>query len=115
VSTETTLSGSHAGVADDTVHGDLHDGHKSDAYYVKVAAGLAIITGAEVSLSYMDIKGWILLPPLLSLMAIKFAVVAALFMHLRFDNKILTRLFYSGLFLAVGVYIAALSTFHVFD
>ena len=112
MSTETTLSGAHTG---DTAHGDVHDGHKSDGYYAKVAVFLAAVTGAEVALSYMDIKGWILLVPLLSLMALKFAVVAALFMHLRFDNKLLTRLFYGGLFLAVGVYIAALSTFHFFE
>jgi cytochrome c oxidase subunit 4 len=117
VSTETTLSGSHTGVATDDAHGegDGHDGHKSDGYYVKVAVFLAAVTGAEVALSYMGIDGWILLVPLLSLMAVKFAVVAALFMHLRFDNKILTRLFYGGLFLAVGVYIAVLSTFEVFS
>jgi cytochrome c oxidase subunit 4 len=115
VSTETTISGSHAGThADDTVHGDLHDGHKSDGYYVKVAIFLGIVTALEVALSYAGIEGWPLLVPMLALMAIKFVVVAALFMHLRFDNKLLTRLFYSGLFLAVGVYIAALATFEVF-
>ena len=114
MSTETTLSGSHAGAADDHEFGDVHDGHKSDGYYVKVAIFLAVITGAEVALSYMGIEGWLLLVPLLGLMAVKFAVVAALFMHLQFDNKLLSRLFYGGLFLAVGVYIAALATFEVF-
>jgi len=113
VSTETTLSGSHAGAADHE-YGDVHDGHKSDGYYVKVAIFLAVITGAEVALSYMGIEGWLLLVPLLGLMAVKFAVVAALFMHLQFDNKLLSRLFYGGLFLAIGVYIAALATFEVF-
>jgi cytochrome c oxidase subunit 4 len=36
-------------------------------------------------------------------------------MHLRFDNRIFTWLFYAGLFLAVGVYVAALLTFKYFQ
>jgi cytochrome c oxidase subunit 4 len=115
VSTDTTIHGSPAGeVHGDHEYGDLHDGHKSDGYYVKVAVFLAVVTGAEVALSYAGIEGWPLLVPMLALMAVKFAVVAGLFMHLSFDNKLLSWLFYAGLFLAVGVYIAALATLHVF-
>ena len=47
-------------------------------------------------------------------MAIKFVIIAAFFMHLKFDSKILTRVFYAGLFLAAGVYVAALATFRIF-
>jgi cytochrome c oxidase subunit 4 len=36
-------------------------------------------------------------------------------MHLKFDNPIFTKLFYSGLFLAVGVFLAVLLTFRFFD
>jgi cytochrome c oxidase subunit 4 len=46
---------------------------------------------------------------LLVLMGVKFWVVASYFMHLRFDNVLLTRVFYAGLILAVAVYIAVLS------
>ena len=35
-------------------------------------------------------------------------------MHLRGDARIFSWMFYSGLFLALGVYIAALTTFHFF-
>ena len=118
MSTDTTIHGSTSGgtpATADTVHGDLHDDHKPDSYYVKVAIFLAVVTGAEVALSYAGIDGWPLLVPMLALMAVKFAVVAALFMHLQFDNKLLTRLFYAGLFLAISVYIAVLFTFQVFD
>ena len=41
-------------------------------------------------------------------MAIKFLTVVSFFMHLKFDNKMFSCLFYSGLFLAVCVYVAAL-------
>ena len=50
---------------------------------------------------------------LLILMAVKFFTVAYIFMHLRFDKPILTRLFYSGLILAVAVYVAVLSMFRI--
>jgi len=48
------------------------------------------------------------------MMAIKFVMVVSYFMHLKFDNKLFSWLFYAGLFLAVGVYVTALSTFHFF-
>jgi cytochrome c oxidase subunit 4 len=40
--------------------------------------------------------------------------VASYFMHLKFDNKIFTYLFYSGLLLAIAVYVGALATFKFF-
>ena len=47
-------------------------------------------------------------------MVVKFFIVVSYFMHLKFDNRIFSFLFYLGLFLAVFVYIAALATFHFF-
>ena len=47
-------------------------------------------------------------------MVAKFLTVVSYFMHLKFDNKLFSALFYTGLFLAVGVYCGALSTFHFF-
>jgi hypothetical protein len=35
-------------------------------------------------------------------------------MHLRFDHGLFSFLFYSGLVLAIGVYVAFLSTLHFF-
>ena len=89
--------------------------HPTDLYYVRIAVALAVLTAIEVALSYIPgLKGLALLAPLMVIMAIKFVVVASNFMHLKFDNKLLTRVFYSGLLLAVGVYIAVLTTLHVF-
>ena len=51
---------------------------------------------------------------LLIMMAIKFVMVVSYFMHLKFDNKVFSWLFYTGLVLAVGVYCAALATFKFF-
>ncbi|HUF96545.1 MAG TPA: cytochrome C oxidase subunit IV family protein [Ilumatobacter sp.] len=111
----------------DTVHTDAaqvaHDDHAdhddhglSDLGYVKVAIFLAAITAIEVALSYMvDDLGALFLPLLLGLMLLKFFMVVLYFMHLKFDNKLFSLLFYIGLGLAVGVYLAALFTFRFFS
>ena len=95
---------------------DAHGEHWTDLQYVWLAIGLAVITGVEVVLSYVkDDVGWIFLPLLLALMAVKFFAVVMFFMHLRFDNRLFSMLFYTGLFLAIGVYCAALLTFKFFQ
>ncbi len=93
--------------------GGEHVEHPSDARYVKIALFLAVVTAVEVALSYWEIPA-INSYTLLLLSAIKFAMVAMYFMHLKFDNSLLTRLFVSGLTLAVGVYIIFLLMSGVF-
>ena len=90
------------------------DGHKPNSFYIKVALALALVTGVEVALYYLDL-GKLYLPILLILMVIKFLTVVSLFMHLKYDNKMFSMLFYSGLILAILVYVAALCTFRFFD
>ena len=109
----------HADHADHADHEHAeHDAnefaHKPDSYYIKVALILAVITGLETSTYWVDF-GPFFLPALLIMMAIKFVMVASLFMHLKFDNKIFSWMFYSGLFLAIGVYVAYLATFRFFS
>ena len=93
-------------------YGEGHHG-ATDKQYIIIAAVLAGITALEITLSYVDV-GPIFLPALLILMVAKFLTVVSYFMHLKFDNKIFSFLFYLGLVLAVLVYCAALSTFHFF-
>ena len=90
-----------------------HTGGHPDSFYVKIAVILAFFTGAEVSLSYAHI-GALFLPLLLILMVVKFFMVVLFFMHLKFDSKWFSFFFYAGLFLAVGCYMAFLSTFKFF-
>jgi len=93
---------------------DEHGEHAmSNAGYIRIALILAAMTGLEVSTYYVDF-GALSLPVLLILMCIKFFVVVSYFMHLKFDNKLLSMVFYAGLFLAITVYIAALATFKFF-
>ena len=48
------------------------------------------------------------------MMAAKFVTVVSYFMHLKFDKRIFTFMFYTGLTLAVFVYCVALATFQFF-
>ena len=94
-------------------HDDQH--HWTDMQYIQLAFALAVITALEVALSYTkDDFGSFFLPLLLIMMAVKFFAVVFYFMHLKFDNRLFGLLFYTGLFLAIGVYCAALLTFHFF-
>ncbi|TVR27151.1 MAG: hypothetical protein EA389_03975 [Ilumatobacter sp.] len=101
---------------------ERHDAHAGaddhtwpDRKYIQLAAVLAIITGLEVYASYADWLGPAFIPSLLIMMAIKFAAVVLFFMHLKFDSPIFSWLFYTGLFLAIGVYVGFLLMFQFFQ
>ena len=103
-----------------TAHDAEHERHThpSDAQYVLIAAILAAITALEVSTYYLDFfkKNFaFLLIALIPMMIVKFGMVAAFFMHLRFDNKLFRRVFLTGIILATSVYMIVLFTFHVFS
>ena len=108
MTTETTHdTTNHSAKAETVEHG------MSTRGYIVIALILAAITALEVSTYYVDF-GPLFLPSLLIMMVIKFVMVVSYFMHLKFDNKLFSWLFYTGLFLAVGVYITALATFQFF-
>lgn len=97
-----------------TIDESHNSSHFSDKQYVVVALILAAVTAGEVAISYIDI-GPLFLPLLLVMMVFKFFTVVMYFMHLKFDNRLFSVLFYMGLGLAVFVYCAALLTFHFFS
>jgi cytochrome c oxidase subunit IV len=88
-------------------NGPMFDGH--DIMYLKVAAGLFVLTAIEVALSYSGLKHASLAAFLMSLAAIKFIIVAGYFMHLKFDSPLLRRLFIGGGLLAVFCYFGVMS------
>lgn len=92
---------------------DTHEHGMSDAGYIKIAVILAAITALEVSTYYVDF-GPLFMPSLMIMMVIKFVMVVSYFMHLKFDNKMFSFLFYAGLGLALFCYIATLATFKFF-
>ena len=92
--------------------------YSRDKVYVLTALVLGAITAVEISTyAFPDFILWsgtrLVTAVLLILMAVKFFIVAYIFMHLRFDKPILTRVFYSGLVVAVVAYLAVLTTFRL--
>lgn len=81
--------------------------------YITIALILAAITALEVSTYYVDF-GPLFMPSLMIMMVIKFVMVVSYFMHLKFDNRLFSVLFYTGLGLALFCYIVALATFKFF-
>lgn len=94
-------------------HG-AHGAHPTEAQYVKIALILAAVTAAEVGLYYTKFSESLTNTILIVMAAVKFVMVAAYFMHLKFDHKILRRLFITGFVLASFCYFAYLMTLGVF-
>ena len=111
--TQPTLEGVDHPVEDQEAEVE-HGAHPTEAKYVKVALVLAVITAIEVGLYYTKFSEAATNAALIILAVIKFVMVAAYFMHLKFDNKLLRRLFVTGFVLAVSVYVAYLLTLGVF-
>ena len=88
-------------------HGDDHGAHLTFSGAVKVAIFLAVVTGLETLTYFVDF-GAVANPAIVIMMIVKFAVVVAYFMHLKFDNKMFTLLFMIGIVMALAVYIATL-------
>ena len=105
----TQVSATDANLAGDQGH------HPSDFTYFKVFLVLLGLTAIEVLLYYQSIPGVNLNNTALGVLAIaKFLIVVSYFMHLRFDSRLLRRLFAGGLGLAILVYVAYLLTLGIF-
>ncbi|MDD9369552.1 MAG: cytochrome C oxidase subunit IV family protein [Acidimicrobiales bacterium] len=109
----TTTEPEYAGEA--PVPGADHEAHQhthpSDATYIKIALGLGALTALEVATYFVkDASTTFLVATLFPMMFIKFAVVCGWFMHLRFDNPLLRRVFTFGLVLAIAVYTVVLTS-----
>ena len=95
-------------------HDDAEHAHPSDWLYIKVGIVLFFVTGLEVATYALGMKGVALVIVLFPMMIFKFGVVAAYFMHLKFDSKLFRRFFITGIVLAVSVYMIVLFTLHFF-
>jgi cytochrome c oxidase subunit 4 len=92
-----------------TEHGTDEHGHggPTPTEYVQIFVVLFVLTAMEVAASFIDI-GPLFLPLLIALMAIKFALVAGWFMHLKYDTRTYTAFMGGGLALAVSLYLIVL-------
>jgi cytochrome c oxidase subunit 4 len=122
MNSDDTMTDTDTGVAAPTVADghDAHDAHAdehrhkepSDRQYIWIAIILAVLTALEILSTEIGPQGSLLVPMLLVLMFVKFWIVASFFMHLRFDSRLFSFLFYLGLGFAVVLYSAVLATFH---
>ncbi len=110
MSTDTTEVDDHS-----PVHpGEHHDHGPTDREYFKIFWILVVLTALEVSTEWWgewfgEGSRTIAVVVLLTLMVIKFFLVALWFMHLKWDPAILKRTFYTGMVVAIAVYVIALS------
>ena len=58
--------------------------------YMAVFYALFALTMAEVGITYVTMPEWMLIAILLVMALVKAGLVAAYFMHLKYDNKVLT-------------------------
>ena len=95
-------------------HAQTHEhAHPTAATYSKIALTLVILTAFEVAVYYVEsVRAW-LVPILLVLMTIKFALVAMYYMHLKPDSRLFTGLFVFPILIAVVIILALIALFSV--
>jgi cytochrome c oxidase subunit 4 len=100
---------------EDLVHAEQEHAHPDEKMYITVGVVLVVLTALEVSTYAFGMRPPALLFVLVPLMAVKFWLVVAFFMHLRFDSPLFRRVFVAGIVLALGVYTIVLVTLHAYS
>ena len=99
----------------ETHHVEANGGdHPTPMTYVIVAMTLSAITAFEVGIFYVTQLGHGIIPVLAILSAVKFALVAMFYMHLKYDARLFSALFVGGLALAFTVVLALITLLKVF-
>lgn len=93
-------------------HDDDHISHPTPKQYWLIALILAVLTAFEIAVpSISAFDGAPRVALLFGLGGIKFAMVVALFMHLKFDKPLYRNFFLIGLFGAIAMFVVVLLTF----
>jgi cytochrome c oxidase subunit 4 len=90
-----------------------HRPHPTTKDYWKIAVVLAIITGAEIWVTYLPGLDAVVAPLLLTMGAAKFVIVVGWYMHLRYEERLMKNLFLIGLIAAPILFGAVLFSFGV--
>jgi len=85
--------------------------HPGAKEYLAIATVLTVLTAIEVAVFYVPSMKPMLVPTLLTLSAVKFALVAMFYMHLKFDHRLFSWLFVLPMILATLVILALLKLF----
>jgi cytochrome c oxidase subunit IV len=87
-----------------------HEEHPNHVpVYVKLAAVLGVVTAIEVAILQMPLPNAAMYVGMYSLAALKFGFVVAVFMHLKYDNKLLTGIFFSGFTIALATMVGLIA------
>jgi cytochrome c oxidase subunit 4 len=89
-------------------------GHPTALRYVQIALILSVLTLFEVWVYYQPALSKFLIPVLLGLSAMKFALVVLFYMHLKFDNRLFSALFTLGMTIAGCIIIALIFLFRAY-
>ena len=92
-------------------HGAEEEHGLQPMQYVWIGVLLTAITVGELAASLWVDLGNALIPLLLILSAIKFVIVVAFYMHLKFEHRLLSQVFTGSFLLAGGVLIALIALF----
>ncbi len=96
-------------------HSQVHERpHPGPKQYIGIALVLTAITMIEVAVYYVEALKPALVPILLVLSSVKFALVVMFYMHLKFDHPLFRALFVGGLWLAISVVVALMALFQAF-
>jgi cytochrome c oxidase subunit 4 len=77
--------------------------HPTASKYFIIALILSVITAIEVGIFYLEFLSYAIIPILSVLSIGKFTLVIMYYMHLKFDSKLFSGLFLTGLILASSV------------
>ena len=83
--------------------------------YIYVGVVLTVVTAVEVAAFYLNVPGYLLVSIFIVLSVFKFVLVVMFFMHLKYDHKIFSSFFTTGVLLAMGVALGLIALFNNFD
>jgi len=92
------------------------DAHPTPFKYVMIFLILVVVTAIEIATSYLEgsISSGLIVGMLLFWAIVKFALVAAYYMHLKTDQPMFRRFFVLGIVAACVLYAVVLTTLHAF-
>ncbi len=104
-------------MATDSSHASHEHAHPTWKTYKWVALWLTLITIAEVWAYYIPsfVASAAFVPSLLFMSAVKFVIVVAFYMHLKYDHKLFRALFVGPLIIAAATLLALLMLFSKFS
>ena len=85
--------------------------HPGAREYLGIAIVLTVLTAVEVAVFYIPAMKPMLVPTLLTLSAVKFALVGLFYMHLKFDHRLFSWLFVVPMILIAVIVLALLKLF----